>query len=220
MQKTIGKLKCLVREGEDEKRVVVLLHGFGADPGDLFPLADFLDPDENYTFVFPEAPLEVPIGPMMSGRGWFPLSVRELEGGGIDFTKVRPPHMDASVQLVSDLVFHLNADRLVLGGFSQGAMIATEVAMNDAESVHGLVLYSGTLLDEVNWTKKAVALKGKKMIVSHGVHDPVLPFAYSQRLYDMLKASGADGSFVSFPGGHEIPLPVLQKTKAMLAEIF
>jgi phospholipase/carboxylesterase len=217
MHETIGKLKCLRRPGEDESRCVVFLHGFGADAGDLFPLADFLDPEGEWNFVFPEAPLEVPLGPMMSGRGWFPLSVRELEGG-FDFTQLRPPHMEASCELVYDLIFHLNAQRCVLGGFSQGGMVATEVAMKNPEDLTGLVLYSSTLLDEPNWTRQAVQLKGKPILMSHGMQDPVLPFAFSQRLFDVLKAAGADVSFAPFNGGHEIPLPVLQKTKEFLLQ--
>ncbi len=219
MRKKIGKLDCLWRAGDDEKRCVVLLHGFGADAADLFPLADFLDPDGAYSFVFPEAPLEVPVGPMMMGRGWFPLSLRELEGG-LDFTQIRPPHMSASVELVRDLIFHLDCTDLVLGGFSQGAMIATEVALVDPEVVRALVLYSGTLLDEQNWMKAAKNLAGKKLLMSHGVQDQVLPLGYSERLFAILKTAGMNGQFISFPGGHEIPLPVLQKTKSLISEVF
>jgi phospholipase/carboxylesterase len=218
MHETVGKMQCLRRVGENEKLNVVLLHGFGADASDLFPLADFLDPDGQWNFYFPEAPLEVPIGPMNYGRGWFPISVRELEEG-IDFTKIRPPGMDASCELVYDMLFHLNSEKLVLGGFSQGAMVSTEITLNNPDDVHGLVLLSGALLDHANWAQKAVALKGKRFIQSHGTRDPVIPFAAAQQLYDLLKGAGMVGPFVTFPGGHEIPLPVLQKTKAFIADV-
>lgn len=216
MRETIGKVKCMRRPGEDEKRNVILLHGFGADASDLYPLADFLDPDEQYNFYFPEAPVEVPIGGGIMGRGWFPISVRDLETG-IDFTRVRPPGMDASRDLVYDLVFNLNSDKLVLGGFSQGAMVATEVAIENPGDVEGLVLLSGALLDQENWTKKAVSLKGKKFIQSHGVQDQVIPFKAAQGLYDMLKGAGLEGPLLAFNGGHEIPQPVLMKTKEFIA---
>jgi phospholipase/carboxylesterase len=218
MRVTVGKLPCLKREGDDEKSNVVLLHGFGADASDLFPLADFLDPDGNWNFYFPEAPLEVPIGPGWTGRGWFPISVRELEEG-IDFTQVRPPGLDASCELVYDLIFNLNSEKLVLGGFSQGAMVSTEVTLSNPEDVHGLVLLSGALLDQANWTKKAAGLKGKRFIQSHGTQDMVIPISAAQKLYDMLKAAGLEGQFINFSGGHEIPLPVLQKSKSFIESI-
>jgi phospholipase/carboxylesterase len=197
---------------------VVLLHGFGADASDLFPLADFLDPEGKWNFYFPEAPLEVPVGPHMTGRGWFPISLRDLEEG-IDFTSVRPPAMDASAELVYDVVFNLNSEKLVLGGFSQGAMISTEVTLSNPNDVNGLVILSGAMLDQANWTKMAQNLKGKRFMQSHGSNDPVIPIAAAQKLYDMLKGAGLDGQFTGFSGGHEIPMPVLQKAAKFVAEI-
>ncbi len=218
MRKTIGKLPCLVRPGEDEKLNVVLLHGFGADASDLFPLADFLDREQQWNFHFPEAPLEVPIGSMMSGRGWFPISVRDLEQG-IDFTTLRPPGMNESRDLIYDLLFHLDSSKVVLGGFSQGAMVATEVALENPGDVHGLVLLSGAMLDHTNWTKLSAGLKGKPYFQSHGTRDSVIPFSAARKLSDMLKTAGAEGSLLAFEGAHEIPLPVLQRTKDFLGSV-
>ncbi|MGZ3723245.1 MAG: alpha/beta hydrolase, partial [Bdellovibrionales bacterium] len=135
------------------------------------------------------------------------------------FTKLRPPGMDASCELVYDMIFNLNSEKLVLGGFSQGAMVSTEVALNNPDDVHGLILLSGALLDQANWSKKASALKGKPFIQSHGAQDPVIPLAAAQKLYDLLKTGGMEGPFINFSGGHEIPLPVLQKTKSFIATV-
>ena len=118
----------------------------------------------------------------------------ELETG-IDFTKVRPPGMDASCELVYDLLFHLHSDQLILGGFSQGAMVSTEVALNNPEDVHGLILLSGALLDQDNWSKKAPALNGKPFLQSHGTNDQVIPHAVGHKLYEILRAAGAEGPF-------------------------
>jgi phospholipase/carboxylesterase len=218
MAERVGQLDCIVREGEDPSKVVVMLHGFGADNSDLAPLADVLDPENEWTFYFPNAPVEVPIGPAWTGRGWFPISLRELETG-IDFTKIRPPGLDLSRKLVSELIFHVNPKKLVIGGFSQGAMVATDFALEQPEDVHGLLLYSGVLLDQDNWTKRAAALKGKKFIQSHGERDQVIPISGARKLYDILKGAGADGSFISFGGAHEIPMNVLQKSALFLKQI-
>lgn len=215
MFEKVGQLKCLKREGELSNYVTVLLHGFGADASDLAPLADFLDPEGKWTFYFPEAPLEVPIGPGWTGRGWFPIALRDLEAG-VDFTQIRPPGLDMSRKLVSELLFHINAEKLILGGFSQGAMVATDLAMHEPESVAGLIIYSGVLLDQPNWTVKAKALKGKKFIQSHGSADQVLPYGAGQKLFELLKSNGAEGSMIGFPGGHEIPPAILKKTQEFL----
>ncbi len=215
MREKVGTLDCLKRPGGNDDWNIVLLHGFGANAEDLYPLAEFLDPDERWNFYFPDAPNEVDIGGGFMGLGWFPISVRELETG-IDFTQVRPPGLDESRDAVSDMIFHLNSKRLFLGGFSQGAMIATEVTLHQPEDIEAMILYSGTLLDEKNWSKKSGGLKGKRYIQSHGMQDTVLPFIYAQKLHEMLKSAGAVGEFVGFSGGHEIPMQALVKTRAFI----
>ena len=210
------KLEFLKREGDSEKNNVILLHGYGADNQDLFGLADFLDPEGEWSFYFPQAPIEVPIGPAWMGRAWFPIPQRDLEVG-IDYSHKRPPGIDAAAQAVGDLIFDLNSERLVLGGFSQGAMMAVDVAMNNANDVEAMILLSGTLVDRGGWTAKAGGLKGKKFFQSHGLSDTVIPVAKGQALFDLLKAAGLEGGLHTFPGGHEIPMPVLNKAKQFLS---
>ncbi|MGE4130577.1 MAG: alpha/beta hydrolase [Bdellovibrionales bacterium] len=218
MHKRIGQLNCLTRPGSSDGFHVVLLHGFGADAQDLAPLSQVLDPEESWNFTFPEAPLEVPIGPMWTGRGWFPISLRELEAG-VDFTKIRPPGLDLSRKLLQELVFELNPTRLVVGGFSQGAMVATDYAMENPDDWQGLIIYSGVLLDQPGWSTKAKALKGKKILQSHGSSDAVLPISAADQLSKLLRGAGTEHQFIQFGGGHEIPMPVLQKTREFLSAI-
>jgi phospholipase/carboxylesterase len=162
--------------------------------------------------------LEVPIGPSWTGRAWFPISLRELEVG-VDFTQIRPPGLDVAVSVVDELLFQLDSKKLVLGGFSQGAMVATEIAMAQPESLAGLIVYSGVLLDEPGWKKKAVGLKGKPILQSHGMQDPVLPVAAAQKLHELLKGAGAEISFNGFSGQHEIPNQVLTSTRDFLNKL-
>lgn len=211
----VGSLSCLTRPGDHEGHDVVILHGFGADAGDLYPLAEYLDPEESWNFYFPDAPYEVDIGGGFRGRGWFPISVRELETG-VDFTQVRPPRLDESARAVADLIFELNSKKVILGGFSQGAMIAMEVAITDPDSVSGLVIWSGSLLDEKGWRAKVSGLKDKPFVQSHGMQDTVLPFSVGERLNALLTSGGGQGEFIRFAGGHEIPPPVIRKTKDFL----
>lgn len=218
MREKLGSLSCLVRPGEDSEKHVVLLHGFGADASDLFPLADILDPETKWNFIVPDAPLEIPVGPSWTGRAWFPISLRELEVG-VDFTQIRPPGLEVAVSVVDELLFHLDSKKLVLGGFSQGAMVATEIAMSQPESIAGLILYSGVLLDEPGWKKKAAGLKGKPILQSHGMQDPVLPAAAAQKLHELLKGAGAEISFNGFNGQHEIPNVVLNRTREFLSKL-
>ena len=204
MRKKIGSLECLVREGDSERDVVVLLHGFGANAADLLPIANYVDPDGHWTFVFPNAPLEVAIGGGFKGRGWFPIPLQLLETG-VNFQNARPPELAASAAAVRATIFELNAERLVLGGFSQGAMVSTEVGLQSPADVAGLILLSGTMIDHDRWKKMAPELIDKPIYQTHGSADQVLPLNLAKMLYEMLKDAGAKIDFFPFGGGHDIP---------------
>ncbi|MGV3625427.1 MAG: alpha/beta hydrolase, partial [Archangium sp.] len=94
--------------------------------------------------------------------------------------------------------------RIVLGGFSQGAMIATDVALRLEEAPGALVVLSGTLLTEDAWRPRAKSRAGLPVFQSHGRADPVLPFVAAEWLRDLLVDSGLQHEFVPFDGGHTI----------------
>jgi len=109
-------------------------------------------------------------------------------------------------------------ERCVLGGFSQGAMLATDVTLRLETNPAGLLIYSGMLLCLEQWQQLAPQRVGLPVLQSHGTHDPILPFAASQLLRELLTTSGLEVEFISFPGPHTIPWQMLELTAARLAE--
>jgi len=93
---------------------------------------------------------------------------------------------------------------LTLGGFSQGAMIATDVALRLEEPPQGLAILSGTLLLEDTWRAKAKARAGLRVFQAHGRGDPVLSFQAAEALRDLWLDAQAAHEFLPFDGGHTI----------------
>ena len=91
--------------------------------------------------------------------------------------------------------------------------------MSGNRPLAGLVLLSGTLLAEPEWTPLLKRRAGLKVFMSHGQQDPLLPFGASERLRDLLGGAGASVEFVPFRGQHEIPMPVVSKLRAFLASV-
>ena len=112
------------------------------------------------------------------------------------------------------------ADQLVLGGFSQGSMLACDVAFTTARPLAGLVVLSGTLLAEARWAAGMPARAGLPVFQSHGRLDPLLGFGQAERLRDRMVAAGLDVAFVPFSGAHEIPLVALAGLQTFLRERF
>jgi phospholipase/carboxylesterase len=72
------------------------------------------------------------------------------------------------------------------------------------------VLLSTTPLCVPEWQPLMAARKGLPVFQTHGLADAILPHALALEQRDMLQAAGLIVSWVSFPGGHELPQPVLE----------
>ena len=107
--------------------------------------------------------------------------------------------------------YGLTADRFVLGGFSQGAMLTTDVALRLKKTPAGLVILSGGLINEAQWRQLALERGPLAVLQSHGKYDSILPFPMGTALRDLCLEGGADVDFVAFNGDHEIPLEVLHR---------
>jgi phospholipase/carboxylesterase len=100
-------------------------------------------------------------------------------------------------------------ERMVLGGFSQGAMLATDTVLAGRLRFAGLAVVSGTLLSRARWTSQVAACQGCPVFQSHGREDPILPFPLADELRKLFEAAGAKHTWVPFSGGHAIPPPVI-----------
>jgi phospholipase/carboxylesterase len=223
MNTTLGGLKCRVIPESEGKPlfVAILSHGFGAPGDDLVPLYDelvALKPRlKRCRFIFPEAPLE--LGP--GSRAWWMIDMettmrlQSSDSAALrEFRKVEPPGMAKARAMMLKLVDEVSVQTgapIVLGGFSQGGMIATDVALRMEQRPAGLAILSGTLLIEDVWRAKAKARAGLKVLQAHGREDPLLAFMTAEWLRDLLIEAGLDVDFVPFRGGHTIPMNVLEK---------
>lgn len=211
----------------DARTTVVLLHGFGAPGDDLVSLAGYLR--SPVRFVFPEAPIELG-GLYGDSRAWWRLDLAKLEAdirsGAIrdrrDEVPEGLPEVRAQLSKCLDELqakLSIAADQLVLGGFSQGAMLALDVALHRAAPPAGLILMSGTLLAESEWNPRMPSLNGVPVMQSHGKHDQLLPFSIAELLRDRLREAGAMVDWQPFAGGHEIPPPVLAAVAKLIAAL-
>ena len=228
----LGGLKVRLTGGTDGRGggdgpVVVLLHGWGAPGDDLVPLGPEIDAPRGTRFVFPEAPLSFQMG-FGDSRGWWVLDIerrqREIAAGRArDLSREVPRGLAEArvkvVALLDELERRSGARQVVLGGFSQGAMLACDVALRTGRPLAGLVLLSGTLLAQDEWTPLMPKRKGLRVFQSHGSADPLLPSFMAEQLRDLLTQAGLSVEWVRFRGGHEIPEVVLDRLGRFLRTV-
>ncbi|MBL7664045.1 MAG: hypothetical protein JNM93_02840 [Bacteriovoracaceae bacterium] len=220
----IGDLDFLCLKRASANKAVIMLHGYGANWEDLFPLGQELDPEGQFDWYFPNAPLEVPLGFMMSGRAWFPINAQELEaamarGEWRSFGEAVPETFEkvlanttASIKIIEQ-----DYEEIILGGFSQGAMMCSHLLFG-LQKVAGLVLFSGNLLAKEFFKNKST--KSIEFFQSHGDEDPILGFAGAQELFEQLESKGLKGDFVRFNGGHTISWDVIKRAQNFLAKFY
>jgi phospholipase/carboxylesterase len=214
----------LVTAGGDGPPTLVLLHGFGSSADRWLPFTKTLDWPLPGRFVFPQAPDKTmpPAGPV-GGREWWPLDLRALTPPGPslpDLSDTRPPGLASAARAVAALLEEISRSSggpVVLGGFSQGAMVASEVAYRTAVPLAALVLLSGTPVDEQTWKAAYATRRGLPTFVAHGRSDPVLPFDGSDRMQHDLAAAGSRITWYPFEGGHEIPADLVVALNRFLA---
>ena len=215
----MGELTCRVIGSEQPSFVVLLCHGYGAPGTDLVPMAHelmHLRPalGEHVRFLFPEAPLTLP--GFFGARAWWHIDVaryeRALRTGELRDMRTEIPEGLASARRklmalleLAQVETGLPLSRFLLGGFSQGAMLATDVTLRLEEAPAGLAALSGTLLCEEEWRPRAAKRAGLPVLQSHGRVDPVLPFQAAEWLQELLTESGMDVEFIPFNGAHTIP---------------
>jgi phospholipase/carboxylesterase len=221
--------------GQSPEMAVVLCHGYGAPAGDLASLAGYfgqVQPEllQRAAFLFPAAPLDLSVQGLPGGRAWWQIDLDRLLNQPTPELLMRfrrdPPVglAEAREQFGEWLAaagkqLNLPEDRFVLGGFSQGSMIATDWALRQAKRPAGLCILSGALVNESQWTPLAKARGPLTVFQSHGHHDPILAFPQAQALQELLLASGSDVEFVPFSGGHEIPPAVIRRLAGFLTRL-
>jgi phospholipase/carboxylesterase len=201
------------REGGGDGPLVVLLHGFGAPGDDLAGLWRVIDAPPGTRWAFPAAPIALDaLGP--GARAWWMVDIegrlRAAERGQLDELAREVPDglVEARERVTATLDAleqQLRPSRVVLGGFSQGAMLACDVALRTGRALAGIALLSGTVVARDEWAALAPQRAGLPVFQSHGTSDPLLPFSKAEALRDLLRAGGADVTWTPFRGGHEIP---------------
>lgn len=180
--------------------LVIFLHGYGSDERDLFGIKDELSPD--YTYLSVRAPLDVDGG----GHKWFSqdTDVADYEGVTSD--------VDTSTTLLTQFIqqatkkYDTKPDKVILIGFSQGAMMTYQIGLQHPELVRGIAPLSGKILSALNARLKPDdRLKGLNVFIGHGTADNRVAYTGATNANAALEKLGLAPEFHSYPGvGHSI----------------
>jgi phospholipase/carboxylesterase len=197
---------------------VVLLHGYGSRAEDWFQFdGKWQFPDQTRVILL-QAPLRHPIS---GRRGWWWLHLEGYIPNGErapDLSQASPGGIKVASRLVRDAIRD-ESQPLILGGFSQGAMTSAEIAFQTDQEIAGLILLSGTTVNEDAWAEHFAGRRHLPIFIAHGTRDSVLPFAIMDRFQQRLKTFGLDVTWMPFEGDHEIPDAVVRAASAFVRRV-
>jgi phospholipase/carboxylesterase len=195
----------------DPGGALVLLHGRGADENDLFPLLDVLDPERRLLGITPRGPLRLPPG----GAHWY--AVQEI---GYPDPETFTDTFGLASSWLDDLAAEagIPAERTILGGFSQGAVMTHALGLAAGRPrPAGLIALSG-FMPTVPGFALDLEPPLPRVAIGHGALDPVISVDWSRRARDLLGAAGADLTYSEAPGmAHSIDPGFLRQLPAWLA---
>jgi phospholipase/carboxylesterase len=190
---------------DDNSLTVVLLHGTGGDENDLIPITKMLD---------------ITNASILSVRGkvlenGMPRFFRRLAEGIFDIEdlKFRTNELADFLQNASK-TYAFDLNRIMAMGYSNGANISASMLLLRPEVLSSAILFR-PMIPLVPDTMPN--LSSKHILISAGLHDPIVSRNQTEILVDLLKKVGAKVSIHCQNSGHELTQRDIKATKEWMA---
>ncbi len=184
--------------------LIVLLHGVGSHERDLFDLAQYFDPQ--CLVISARAPNV--LGPR--SFAWYPVEFTAT-GPIIDAESAEDSRL-ILLRFIDELIaaYGVDAQRVYLMGFSQGAIMSLAVALTQPEKVAGVVAMSGRLLPELKpQIVEAERLRDLPILMTHGRRDPIIPISEARAASNYLSTLPLKLTYREYDMGHQITVESL-----------
>ena len=176
---------------------LVLFHGRGADEHDLFPLLDALDPERRLVGATPRGPLSLPPG----GAHWYALG-----GIGTPEPATFLSSFGAAANWVEGFLAEqeLGYDRLILGGFSQGGVMAYSLGLGDGRPRPAAIVAFSSFIPSVPGLEIDLSPPLPPVAIGQGTLDNVIGVEWGRRARALLEEAGAEVLYRETPMFHQI----------------
>jgi phospholipase/carboxylesterase len=201
-----------VRPAQDSPEgALVLLHGRGTSERDLLPLLDELDPERRLVGVTPRGPLSLPPG----GAHWY--KVRTVGFPGPDTFLPTYERLGGWFDALPGAL-GVPRERTVLGGFSQGAVMAYALGLGEGRArPAALIALSGFIPTVDGFALDLDGLDGYPVAIGHGRFDPVIEARFGREARERLADAGADVLWRESPVAHALDPDLLPELREFVA---
>jgi phospholipase/carboxylesterase len=188
------------------KGALVLLHGRGADEHDLFPLLDVLDPARELDAFTPRGPLSLPPG----GAHWYVVP----RVGYPDQATFAASYAEAAEWLDS-----LPYEHIVLGGFSQGAVMSYALGLGIGRPRPAAIAAFSGFIPQVEGWEPDLERPLPPVAIGHGTLDPVISVEFGRTARATLEHAGGEVLYREYPLPHTLDPQFLAEVRDWLTSL-
>ncbi|VAW47617.1 Carboxylesterase PA3859 [hydrothermal vent metagenome] len=202
MQETKRDLSIMIEPKGEVTSVVIWLHGLGADGHDFAGLVPQLNLPEYHgiRFVFPHAPVQaVTINGGMEMRSWYDIRSTDFMND-VDAAGIRVSCYQIYDLIQTQLDQGIEANKIVLAGFSQGGLIALHAGLSFSHRLAGIMALSTYCSMHQQFSQH----RDVPIFMAHGEFDSVIPFAVAHSSYKALTKRGYGIQWQSYPMEHQV----------------
>lgn len=192
---------------EEASGALILLHGRGATAADILSLSTYLD-FAQLAYLAPQA----------EGYTWYPNRF-------LAPTDQNEPYLSAALSKIDALVkevetHEIPVEKIFLGGFSQGACLASEYVIRNPRPYGGLLVFSGGFIGPLGMQRQPNGdLQGMPAFLGCSDRDPHIPLSRVQETASLLEAMGARVTEKIYPNlGHTIINDEIEAARTLIEE--
>lgn len=191
---------------DNASAAVLLVHGRGASAESILELRSVID-FPNVAYLAPQA----------AGHTWYPYSfLAPLERN--------EPGLTSGLRVLADIVTKVEtagipSQRILIGGFSQGACLASEFVARHARRYGGLIVFSGGLIGPPGMNRSYEgSLDGTPVFLGCSDRDPHIPIERIDETATVFTSMGGEVTKNIYPGmGHTINQDEIEHANRIVA---
>ena len=194
--------------------LIILLHGYGSTMHDLASLAPEIDP-HNFVYVCPNAPHPISLGPGLTGFAWARLERNYIEQDKNLTAKLFNVFLEEILAK-----YQPSSGQILIGGFSQGAMVSYRIGLPKPNLFAGIIALSGRIDDQAAINNHLPPQqRTQKVFIAHGTNDPLISIDQAKQSLHFLEAHGYNPNYFEYDMAHEITSQVLTDLTAWIKQI-
>lgn len=192
---------------DDASAAFILLHGRGATADDILSLSAYLE--------FPQLAY---LAPQAEASTWYPNRF-------IFPIEQNEPHLSAALSKIDTIVKQVESHdipvhKIFIGGFSQGACLASEYVIRNPRRYGGLLVFSGGYIGPLNEQRQPGGdLDGMPAFLGCSDIDPHIPLERVKETSALLTGMGAKVTEKIYPNmGHTIIQDEIELTRELISK--